>query len=188
MSDSIVVVAKARNDEGKGASRRLRRNEGQMPAVVYGGETAPVSVSVEHKEMMKFVQKEAFFTSILSIEIDGNAEKVVVQDLQRHPAKDAILHADFLRVTEETVLKQTVPLHYVNEDTCKGVKEQGGSIKHLMVNIDVVCKAKDLPNHIDVDMTNYEVGAIVHLSDVVLPENVKSAQLVSGNDLPIASL
>lgn len=188
MSDSIVVVAQARNDEGKGASRRLRRNAGQMPAVIYGGDKAPASISVEHKEMMKFVEKEEFFTSILSIEVDGAAEQVVIQDLQRHPAKEALLHADFLRVDEETVIKQLVPLHYTNEDACKGVKLQGGKIKHLMVNIQVVCKAKDLPNFVEVDMIDYEKGAIVHLSDVTLPENVKSAQLVAGNNLPIASL
>jgi len=188
MSEQIVVVANARTDEGKGASRRLRRTQGFMPAVVYGGDKAPASISVEHKEMMKFIEKEAFFTSILNLEVDGTAEQVVIQDLQRHPAKEALLHADFLRVNDNTVLKQRIPLHFINEVACKAVKEQGGKIQHLMVEVDVTCKAKDLPEYIEVDMLEVEKGAILHISDIVFPEGVQSTQLLAEHDLPIASV
>lgn len=188
MSDQIVVEAVTRKLEGKGASRRLRRLESLMPAVVYGGDKEPASISIVHKEMMKFVNKESFFTSILSLEIDGVAEQVVLQDLQRHAAKPLILHADFLRVNDNTVIKQRIPLHFINEEACKGVKEQGGKITHQMVEVEVVCAAKDLPEYIEVDMIGFEKGAIVHISDLVFPAGVKSVQLEVSHDLPIASV
>lgn len=190
MSDKIVVVAQARNDEGKGASRRLRRIAGLMPAVVYGGEKDAQSISVEHKEMLKHIEKEAFFTTVLDLEIDGNVEQVVIKDMQRHPAKEIILHADFLRVNADTVLHQHVPLHFINEESCVGVKQQGGKISHVLAEIEVSCTAATLPEFLEVDMAAVEAGTTLHISDIKLPEGVTSVQLSHGedHDLPVVSV
>jgi len=180
MSETIVVIAKTRSDEGKGASRRLRRLEGLMPAVVYGGSKDPASISIEHKEMLKFIENEAFFSSVLSLEIDGAAEQVVIKDLQRHPAKEQLLHADFLRVDASTVLHKNVPLHFINEESCVGVKTQGGKIQHVMSEVEVSCTADKLPEYIEVDMAEVEAGTTLHISDLKLPEGVSSVQLALG--------
>ena len=128
MSSDYTVSAKARADVGKGASRRLRRLESEVPAIVYGGENAPQMISILHKDLLWFLEDEAFFTSVVTLDIDGKQESVVLKALQRHPAKLKVLHADFLRVDANTKITLHVPLHFLNEDSCVGVKIQGGNI------------------------------------------------------------
>ncbi len=190
MSDAITVVATKRDDLGKGASRRLRRNSNFMPAVVYGGKTKPVMISIEHKEMLKYEKNEAFFSSVLDLEIDGKVQTVILKDLQRHPAKPMMIHADFLRVSKSTVLNVHVPLHFINEDTCKGVKIEGGKIQHAMIELEISCKASALPEFIEVDMADVVKGQTLHISDLVLPKGATSVQLSIGasHDLPVCSV
>lgn len=180
MAENFEVIAQARTDLGKGASRRLRR-AGQIPAVVYGsGE--PVSITLSHSEMLRHAEHEAFFSHILDLQIDGKSENVIVRDMQRHPAKPFITHVDFQRVTKGVELTVSVPLHFVNEDTCKGVKIGGGLLSHLVTEIEISVLPKNLPEFVEVDVANLEVGATLHLSEITLPEGVTSVALSHGED------
>ncbi|GAB3372254.1 50S ribosomal protein L25/general stress protein Ctc [Spongiibacter taiwanensis] len=182
MSSEFNVNAKARADVGKGASRRLRRLEGQVPGIVYGGDKEPQMISLAHKDLVWFLGEEAFFTSVLNLNIDGAAESVVLKDLHRHPAKAQILHADFMRVSADTKLTLNVPLHFLNEESCVGVKMQGGKITHAATELEVACLPKDLPEFIEVDMKDVNAGQTLHISDLTLPAGVESTALALGAD------
>lgn len=173
MSVDFDVIALPREAAGKGASRRLRRS-GQVPAIVYGGHQEPEMISVAHNELLKHLEHEAFYSHVLNLRLGDSTTPVVLKDLQRHPAKPFILHVDFMRVTQDEKLRMTVPLHFVNEDRCRGVKA-GGQISHSLTEVEVVCLPKDLPECIEVDMTEMEVGAILHLSELSLPQGVELA-------------
>ena len=190
MSDAYVLEATSRADAGKGASRRLRRLENKVPGIVYGGKSDPVSISMDHDPLFHQLENEAFFSSIIQLKIDGKGEDVLLKDLQRHPAKNIIMHADFLRVDKNQTIVVQVPLHFVNEDTAIGVKMQGGRIAHQANEIEIRCLPGDLPEYIEVDMAEVEVGQVIHLSDVTLPEGVVSVALGLGeeHDLAIANI
>ena len=182
MSTNFTINAKSREDTGKGASRRLRRLTGEVPAIIYGGKKDAEKISILHKDITKALENDAVYSSIISLSIDGKAEDTIIKDIQRHPAKQIILHMDFLRVSKTTKLQTRVPLNFINEDTCVGVKLGGGLIAHTMTDIEVSCLPKDLPESIDVDMTEVDVGQIVHLSDLTLPNGVESVSLSQGAD------
>jgi len=182
MSDTFVVEAELRSDEGKGASRRLRRLEAKVPAIIYGGDSAPVSLSLIRKDFEKHLEKEAFYSAVVEVTYDGKKEKAILKALQRHPAKDFPMHADFLRIEENKAIKVNVPLHFVNEDSCVGVKLGGGRIQHTLNEVEVSALPADLPEFIEVDMANVQVGEIIHISDLVLPEGVTSTALALGED------
>ena len=173
--------AVARADSGKGASRRLRRENG-VPAIVYGGESAPVTITLKANELNKALESEAFYSSVINLSVDGKAETVILKDLQRHPAKALIWHADFLRVNKDTVIKATVPLHFVNEEKCKGVKLNGGILVHQMTTLDIVCDAAHLPEFIEVDVADLDVGESIHLTELKLPEGVQAQALTHGEE------
>ncbi len=182
MSTNFTINAKSREDTGKGASRRLRRLTGEVPAIIYGGKKDAEKISILHKDITKALENDAVYSSIISLSIDGKAEDTIIKDIQRHPAKQIILHMDFLRVSKTTKLQTRVPLNFMNEDTCVGVKLGGGLIAHTMTDIEVSCLPKDLPESIDVDMAEVDVGQIVHLSDLTLPDGVESVSLSQGAD------
>ena len=190
MSTDFILQAKGREDTGKGASRRLRRLAGEVPAIVYGGKKDPTKIALTHKDVAKALENEAFFSSIISLEIEGASEDVIIKDIQRHPAKKIVLHIDFLRVSKTTVLQTKVPLHFINEDTCPGVKLGGGIVAHTMTDIEIQCLPKNLPEFIEVDMAEVDLGDIVHISDIVLPEGVESVALNLGadHDLSVATI
>ena len=190
MSEDFILAAQARDDLGKGASRRLRRLAHLVPAIVYGGKKNPVNVSLNHKDLLRHLENESFYSHIISLDIDGKAEDVILKDLQRHPAKPQILHVDFLRVSKTKKLQTNVPLHFLNEATSKGVKMQGGKVVHNMMQIEVSCLPADLPEFIEVDLAEVEAGQIVHISDVKLPKGVTSVALSHGadHDLAIATI
>ena len=182
MSTNFTINAKSREDTGKGASRRLRRLTGEVPAIIYGGKKDAEKISILHKDITKALENDAVYSSIISLSIDGKAEDTIIKDIQRHPAKQIILHMDFLRVSKTTKLQTRVPLNFINEDICVGVKLGGGLIAHTMTDIEVSCLPKDLPESIDVDMAEVDVGQIVHLSDLTLPDGVESVSLSQGTD------
>lgn len=191
MSNELTLEATSRSALGKGASRRLRRLEGMVPAIVYGGEQEPKNVSIEFRLLDKALQSEAFYSQIVTLVVDGASEQVVLKDLQRHPAKNTAIHADFLRVVAGKALQKSVPLHFVGEEQCVGVKRDGGSIGHLMSEVEIRCLPKNLPEFIEVDMTDVEVGQIVHLSDLKLPnDGIELVQLALGadHDLPVVAV
>ena len=182
--------AKARNDLGKGASRRLRRNADLVPAIVYGGDKAPQNIALEARELKKALENEAFYSHVIKLSIDGKKEDVLLKALQRHPAKPLIMHADFLRVVAGHEVTVHVPLHFINEDSCVGVKKSGGVISHTMTEVEVNCLPKDLPEFIEVDMAGVDLNQIVHLSDLKLPKGVSIPFLAQGpdHDLPVANV
>ena len=182
MSTNFTINAKSREDTGKGASRRLRRLTGEVPAIIYGGKKDAEKISILHKDITKALENDAVYSSIISLSIDGKAEDTIIKDIQRHPAKQIILHMDFLRVSKTTKLQTRVPLNFINEDICLGLKLRGGQIAHTMTEIEVSCLPKDLPESIDVDMAEVDVGQIVHLSDLTLPDGVESVSLSQGAD------
>ena len=182
MSTNFTINAKSREDTGKGASRRLRRLTGEVPAIIYGGKKDAEKISILHKDITKALENDAVYSSIISLSIDGTAEDTIIKDIQRHPAKQIILHMDFLRVSKTTKLQTRVPLNFINEDICVGVKLGGGLIAHTMTDIEVSCLPKDLPEAVDVDMSEVDVGQIVHLSDLTLPDGVESVSLSQGAD------
>jgi large subunit ribosomal protein L25 len=190
MSTDFTLQAKGREDTGKGASRRLRRLAGEVPAIVYGGKKNPAKITLTHKDVAKALENEAFYSSIVALNIDGSSEDVIIKDVQRHPAKKIILHMDFFRVSKTTVLQTKVPLHFINEDTCPGVKLGGGIVAHTMTDIEIQCLPKNLPEYIEVDMGEVDVGDIVHISDITLPEGVESVALNLGadHDLSVATI
>ncbi|PZP22451.1 MULTISPECIES: 50S ribosomal protein L25/general stress protein Ctc [Pseudomonas] len=184
----FTLNAEARSDLGKGASRRLRRNASQIPAVIYGGEKAPQSISLVAKDLAKLLETEAAFSHVITLTIAGAKESVLIKALQRHPAKGFVLHADFLRVVAGQKLTALVPLHFMNQETAVGVKTGGGEISHTLSEVEVSCLPKDLPEFIEVDMAKVEVGQIVHLSDLKLPKGVELVALAHGSDLPVANI
>ena len=190
MSTNFVINARSREDTGKGASRRLRRQSGEVPAIIYGGKKHAEKISILHKDITKALENEAVYSSIISLAVDGKAEDTIIKDIQRHPAKQVILHLDFLRVSKTTKLQTRVPLNFLNEDICIGVKMGGGLIAHTMTDIEVSCLPKDLPESIDVDMEQIDIGQIVHLSDIKMPSGVESVSLSQGAeyDLTVATV
>ncbi|RDH45661.1 50S ribosomal protein L25/general stress protein Ctc [Zooshikella ganghwensis] len=181
MSNEFSLTLEKREDVGKGASRRLRRETQQVPVIIYGGQKAPAQASIPQKDIAKALENEAFYSHILTLELDGQQEQVILKDLQRHPAKGFIMHADFLRVSANQKITTHVPLHFINEDKSVGVKA-GGVVAHSAVEVEVRCLPANLPEFIEVDMTAVDVGQSVHLSDLKLPEGVELVELSHGAD------
>lgn len=191
MSQEFVVHAQLRADQGKGASRRLRRLENLVPAIIYGGQdTAPVCLTVTQKDLAKHLENEAFYSHVLTIQYDGKTENAILKDLQRHPYKPIIMHADFQRVSKDREIHVKVPLHFVNEDACDAVKNHGGQVNHQMNEVEVICLPGDLPEFIEVDMSGVAMEQILHLSDLKLPKGVRVAALQQGadHDLPVVAV
>ena len=182
--------AQVRTDMGKGASRRLRRLNKAIPAIVYGAHKEPTTITVDHNDASKALENEAFYSHILTLHINGTAEKVVLRDLQRHPYKPIIQHMDFQRISETEQLTMYVPIHFLNEDIAPGVKTDGGIVSHHMTEVEVRCLPKHLPEFLSFDLSNAELDAIFHLSDLALPEGVELVDLTHGHDnnQPIVSI
>jgi large subunit ribosomal protein L25 len=185
MQETFKLNATVRTDMGKGASRRLRRTE-TVPAIIYGGGSDPQTISLAHNEIKHQLENEAFYSHVLTLDLEGKPEKVILRDLQRHPCKPVILHVDFLRVDDKTRLTMNVPLHFMNEDESVGVKQQGGLIAHLASDVEVSCLAKDLPEYIEVDLADLELGESIHLSQIKLPADVDLVALSHGADYDLA--
>ena len=187
--ETFELVATSREDVGKGASRRLRR-DGRVPGIVYGADEDPQMISLDHNEIMHHLDHEAFYSHILTLKVDDKSSKVVLKDLQRHPYKRLLLHIDLLRINEKEELTMRVPLHFINEEKCIGVKKDGGAISHMMTDLEIVCLPKDLPEYIEVDMLEVELDQTVHLSELKLPEGVQIYSILHGGEdsLPVAAV
>ena len=188
MSESFEIQAEVRADVGKGASRRLRRLENKIPGIIYGGQKEARSITLIRKDLEKMLEDKAFYTALLNIRIDGETETAILKDIQYHPAKGFPAHVDLMRVEANKAIKVHIPLLFLNEEQCHGVKMGGGMIQHQVTDIEVLCLPKDIPESIEVDMLNVEVGRIVHLSDLPLPPGVSSTTLAlgEGHNLAIA--
>ncbi len=186
----FVLNARTRTDMGKGASRRLRRLAEEVPAIVYGDGGEPEAITLSHRELARALESEAFYSHIISLRIDDKPRDVILKDVQRHPARPLILHADFLRVSKTHKLTTRVPLHFINEDRCEAVKQQGGVVQHNLADLEIQCLPGDLPEYIAVDMSTVAIGQILHISDLVLPAGVESVALAHGSDhdLPVVAI
>lgn len=188
MSEKFELVVTTRDQIGKGASRRLRRLENLVPAIIYGGENAPINISIEHNHLKHTLAREAAYTSILNLKLNGGIEKAILRDIQRHPSKPRIVHVDFMRVNPTDVITMRVPLHFLNEEKCPGVKA-GGLVSHTLSEVEIKCQAQHLPEFIAVDLAKLELNHTIHLSDLVLPANVHLAHAVDeDHDAPVVSV
>ena len=168
---NFELNAQKRTLQGSGASRRLRRAN-KVPGIIYGGTAAPISIELPHNELLLSLRKEAFHSSVLTINVDGAVETVLLRDSQMHPYRALVLHVDFLRVDATHAIHQKVPLHFINAELAPGVKLAGGNVSPAMVEVDISCLPKDLPAFIEVDLGALEAGQSIHVSQIVFPAGV----------------
>ncbi|MGV6826257.1 MAG: 50S ribosomal protein L25/general stress protein Ctc [bacterium] len=190
MKENFEINLVSREDMGKGASRRLR-HAGLVPGIIYGGGKDPEMVTTKHNELILHLENEAFYSHILTANVEGgSAQKVVLKDLQRHPAKPFVMHFDLLRVADTDVIKMHVPLHFEGEETAPGIKTGGGNLIHAVTDLEISCEARNLPEYITVDISAMELGDTLHLSDISLPEGVSIVALIHGDDhdAPVVSI
>jgi len=178
MAEKVDLVAEFREDTGKGASRRLRHS-GKVPAIIYGAGREPRALAFDHNELLKQVQKEAFSSSVLNIQVGENIRPAILKDIQIHPAKRQVLHMDLQRVVADEQIRMTVPIHLLNTEAAVGVKMGGGSVSHMLTEAEVICLPKDLPEYLEVDIAGMELDQMLHLSDITLPEGVELTDLVA---------
>ncbi|PPD19714.1 MAG: 50S ribosomal protein L25/general stress protein Ctc [Methylomonas sp.] len=178
MANVFEFVAEDRCVHGTSAAKAVRR-QGKVPAVVYGGGAAPASLALDHNEVLKRLEHEAVYSHVLDLKVGERIEKAVLKQIQRHPAKPQILHMDFMRISESDLIKVRVPLHFVNESGSVGVKK-GGVVAHSMADVEVSCFPSNLPEFIEVDLSSFDMGAVVHLDDLVLPTGVALVALQHG--------
>lgn len=182
--------ADVRENIGKGASRRLRHTD-KVPGILYGAGEPAVSLTFDHNKAMNALSNEAFYSHILTLKVAGKPEKVILKDVQRHPARPRLLHLDFLRIRADQKLHMHIPLHVIGEDVAPGVVKEGGSVTHGMSDVEVVCLPADLPEFIEIDISTLGLNSVVHLSDLKLPKGVELAAFahgIEGHDLPVVSI
>ncbi len=180
-STSFEVNATARTTRGTGANRRLRQ-QGKIPAVLYGTSKETLSLTLVANELNKQLKNESFYSKVLTINIDGQSEQAILKDLHRHPSTSYVLHADFQRVSETEKLHMEIPLHFINEDRCPGIKESGGLLSRQMTEVEIRCLPKYLPEFIEVDLSQLRLNDVVHLSDLKLPPEVEIVALIQGTE------
>lgn len=185
MATQHEIKATGRKDEGKGASRRLRRAS-QVPAILYGAQQDPVSIQLVHNDVLLASQHEWFYSSILSLNLDGSAQKVLLRDMQRHPYKAQIMHIDFQRVSENEAIRVSVPLHFLNQEKSPAGKTGGVVIMHELNEVEISCLPRDLPEFIEVDLIQLKEGDVLHLSDLKLPSGVEIPELKLGKEHDVA--
>jgi large subunit ribosomal protein L25 len=188
MKTSFDLVADPRDGvQGKGASRRLRRS-GKVPAILYGGHQEPKQLILDHQNLLTLLVNERFFSTILSLSINGQKQAAILKDVQRHPAKNQILHMDLQRVLENEKIRMSIPLHFKGAAVAPGVKTQGGVVSHLLNNVEVLCLPKDLPESLEIDMSEMQMNEMKRLSDIALPAGVEFVALLHGRDEPVVSI
>jgi large subunit ribosomal protein L25 len=188
MKTSFELVADPRDGvQGKGASRRLRRS-GKVPAILYGGHLEPRQLTLDHQNLLTLLVNERFFSTILSLKINGETQAAILKDVQRHPAKNQIVHMDLQRVLENEQIRMTIPLHFKGAAAAPGVKTQGGVVSHLLNDVEVSCLPKDLPEFLELDLSTMAINDIKRLSDIALPGGVELVDLSHGRDEPVVSV
>ena len=189
MKDDFDLIADIREDQGKGASRRLR-HQGKVPAIIYGAGRPPRALVFDHNRVILKLENESFYSSILNIKVGENSQAAILKDVQRHPAKPQVMHMDFQRIVEDEEIKMLVPIHFDGEDVAPGVKEGGGKVSHLITELEIVCLPRHLPEYLEIDVSELELDAMLKMSDVKLPEGVSVPALAQGEeaDRPVVSI
>jgi large subunit ribosomal protein L25 len=168
--------AELRSDSGKGASRRLRR-QGLVPAIVYGGDREPAKISIAHNEFIHELENEAIYTQVIELRVADRRQDVILRDLQRHPYKNKVIHADFYRIDESKPIKVVVPIHVANAEQCVGVKSDGGVMTQLVTEVEIIALPKNLPEYLEIDAIDLHLGDTLHLTDIQMPEGVQIVAL-----------
>jgi len=179
MAENFDLIAEIREDQGKGASRRLRR-EGKVPAIIYGAGRPPRSLVFDHNKVIKQLENESFYSSVLNIKVGDKSQAAILKDLQRHPAKHLIMHMDLQRIVEDEDIRMNVPLHFLNEEEAVGVRDGGGKVSHLRTEVEIVCLPKFLPEYLEIDIADLELDQMLYLSNITLPEGVAMPELALG--------
>jgi len=188
MKTSFDLVADPRDGvQGKGASRRLRRS-GKVPAILYGGHDEPKQLILDHQNLLTLLVNERFYSTIISLSIAGQKQAAILKDVQRHPAKNQVLHMDLQRVLENEKIRMNIPIHFKGASASPGVKTEGGIVSHLLNNVEVLCLPKDLPESLEVDMSEMHINDMKRLSDIALPEGVEFVLLAHGRDEAVVSI
>jgi large subunit ribosomal protein L25 len=181
MSIEFTLDAQPREGRGKGAVRRLRRT-GMVPAIVYGADKEPMPIALEYRVVKQSLTHEAFFSHILTLNVNGTSERVILRDLQRHPGNTKVTHMDLQRVSEDEEIRVRVPLHFVGEETAPGVRLEHGVVSHMLTEVEVSCLPKDLPEFIEVDISSLHLNDALHLSDLKIPQGVELVELGYGEE------
>jgi len=187
MRKSFEVGAQTRDDQGKGASRRLRRT-GKVPGILYGGTGEPSNITLDQLKLLNVIEDEKFYSSIINLKLDGKDQQAIVKDIQLHPAKNAVLHVDMQRVLADQAIRIHIPIHFLNAATSPGVKTQGGQVSHLKSDVEISCLPKDLPEALEVDMGAMSLHETIFLKDLKLPPGVTVPELSQGRDIPVVSI
>ena len=183
----IEVNATPRGAQGRGASRRLRRAD-RVPGILYGAGQPAQSIELNHKDLALQLKQEAFHASILTLNLEGTKQQVLLRDYQMHPWRAEVMHIDFQRVAKDRKIHTAIPLHFVNAEVAPGVKVGGGTVNHVMTELDISCLPDDLPEYIEVDLSELQIGHSVHISELKLPKGVESVQLRGGDDAVVATI
>jgi large subunit ribosomal protein L25 len=181
MNDDFDLIAEIREDQGKGASRRLR-HQGMVPAIIYGAGRPPRALAFDHNRVIQQLDNESFYSSVLNIKVGEKSQAAILKDVQRHPSKAQIMHMDFQRIVEDEEIKMLVPIHFLHEDVAVGVKQGGGKVQHHMTEVEVVCLPRHLPEYLDLDVAELELDDMLKLSDIPLPEGVTIPALAQGEE------
>ena len=187
MSEEFNLIAEMRDDQGKGASRRLRR-QGKVPAIIYGAGREPRSLMFDHNKVLQQLEDPSFYSSILNIKVGDKSRAAIVKDIQRHPAKRRILHIDLQRIVEDEKIKMQIPIHYLGEEEAVGVKLGGGTVSKLMTELEITCLPKDLPEFLEVDISELELDQMLNISDIKLPEGTEITELLIEQNPAIVSI
>ena len=190
MAKEFDLIADYREDQGKGASRRLR-HEGKVPAIIYGAGRPPRSITFDHNKVMQQLDNESFYSSILNVKVGEKSQAAILKDVQRHPAKRLIMHIDLQRIVEDQAIKMNVPIHYLGEEDAVGVRDGGGTVTKMVNDIEVTCLPKDLPEYLELDISHLELDEMMYITDIKLPEGVEIVGLAQAEDeqaQPIVSI
>ena len=186
MKTSFELAAEFRDAEGKGASRRLRRAN-KVPAILYGGHREPRALALDHTRLLLMLDNERFYSTIINLRVGDVSQAAVLKDVQRHPAKNAVLHVDLQRVLENEKIRIRIPLHFQGAAGSPGVKK-GGIVSHLRNEVEVLCLPKDLPEFVDVDLSGVDMNQMLYLADLKVPEGVEILELSHGRNAPVVSI
>ena len=187
MKISFELAAELRNDEGKGASRRLR-HAGKVPAILYGGKRDPRTLTLNHEKLITLVEDEKFYSTIIGLKVGAETQAAIVKDLQMHPARNQVLHVDLQRVLDDEKIRIRLPIHFKGEAASPGVKTQGGLVSHRITDIEVTCLPKDLPEEIALDLSQMKLNESKYISDIPLPAGVVATAVLQGKDQVVVSI